>query len=84
MVWGSFLYNKILELPEVKSHQTTASYIDMLRKASLISESPYLCGENWIFQQENAATHNAHRSEEFFMENNIQFSGHPPCSLDQN
>ena len=33
---GFFSYNRTLELQEVKGCQTTASYIDMLRKALLI------------------------------------------------
>ena len=69
-----------------KCPQIASSYVDMLRKVSLITEGPRLREENWIFQQDNAAIHNAHRSKEFFflMENNNVFFSHPSCSPDLN
>ncbi|KAF2357941.1 hypothetical protein FHG87_011306 [Trinorchestia longiramus] len=43
-----------------------------------------MCEEYWIFQQDNAAVHNACHSKQFLDVNNIQHLNHPPCSPDLN
>uniref|UniRef100_A0A4W6DTM7 Tc1-like transposase DDE domain-containing protein n=1 Tax=Lates calcarifer TaxID=8187 RepID=A0A4W6DTM7_LATCA len=37
-----------------------------------------------VFQQGNAAIHNAGLTRDFLQENNITLSDHPACSLDLN
>uniref|UniRef100_A0A672Z0X9 Tc1-like transposase DDE domain-containing protein n=1 Tax=Sphaeramia orbicularis TaxID=375764 RepID=A0A672Z0X9_9TELE len=39
---------------------------------------------SWVFQQDNAAVHNARLTKDFFRENNITLLDHPACSPDLN
>ncbi|KAF2355752.1 hypothetical protein FHG87_013492 [Trinorchestia longiramus] len=80
MVWGASRFNGTLELQLVEGRQTSAGYVTMLERASILTECPRICGENWIFQQDNAAVHNARHLKQFFDVNNIQLLNHPPCS----
>ena len=65
-------------------HQTAAGYVQMLQLASLMTEGPRLCGNSWVFQQDNAAVHNARLTKDFFRENIITLLDHPACSPDLN
>uniref|UniRef100_A0A672P8D6 Tc1-like transposase DDE domain-containing protein n=1 Tax=Sinocyclocheilus grahami TaxID=75366 RepID=A0A672P8D6_SINGR len=56
MIWGAFSFNGIMELQVVQGRQTAAGYVDMLQRASLLTDR--LCGNDWVFQQDNAAVHN--------------------------
>uniref|UniRef100_A0A3Q1AX10 Tc1-like transposase DDE domain-containing protein n=1 Tax=Amphiprion ocellaris TaxID=80972 RepID=A0A3Q1AX10_AMPOC len=66
------------------SRQTAAGYVQMLQQASLMTEGPRLCGNSWVFQQDNTAVHNARLTKDFFRENNITLLDHPTCSPDLN
>ena len=44
----------------------------MFRLSSLLTEGARMCGEDWIFQQDNAVA------------NNIHLLDHPPCLPDLN
>uniref|UniRef100_A0A3B5BJS6 Tc1-like transposase DDE domain-containing protein n=1 Tax=Stegastes partitus TaxID=144197 RepID=A0A3B5BJS6_9TELE len=56
----------------------------MLQRASLMTEDPRLCGNDWVFQQDNAPIHNARLTKTFFQDNNITLLDHPACSPDLN
>lgn len=84
MIWGAFSFNGTMELQVVQGRQTAAGYVEMLQRASLMTEGPRLCGDDWVFQQDNAAIHNARLTKEFFQENNITLLDHPACSPDLN
>lgn len=56
----------------------------MLQRASLLTEGPHLCGDDWVFQQDNAAIHTARRTKEFFQNHNVALLDHPACSPDLN
>ena len=73
MIWGPFSFNGTMELQVVQG-----------QRASLMTEGPPLCGNDWVFQQDNAAVHNAHWTKEFFQRNNITLLGHHACSPDLN
>uniref|UniRef100_A0A3Q2D5G0 Tc1-like transposase DDE domain-containing protein n=1 Tax=Cyprinodon variegatus TaxID=28743 RepID=A0A3Q2D5G0_CYPVA len=76
MIWGAFPFNGTMELQVVQGHQTDAGYVEILQRVSLMTEGPRLCGNDWIFQQDNAAVHNARLTKEFFQENNITLLDH--------
>uniref|UniRef100_A0A8C4EK91 Tc1-like transposase DDE domain-containing protein n=1 Tax=Dicentrarchus labrax TaxID=13489 RepID=A0A8C4EK91_DICLA len=84
MIWGAFSFNGTMELQVVQGRQTAAGYVEMLQWASLLTEGPRLCGDDWVFQQDNAAVHNARLTKDFFQENNVTLLDHPACSLDLN
>lgn len=69
VVWGAFSFSGTMELQEVRGRQTAAGYVQMLQRASLVTEGPRLCGSDWVFQQDNAPVHNARRTRDFFQEN---------------
>uniref|UniRef100_A0A672ZJP4 Tc1-like transposase DDE domain-containing protein n=1 Tax=Sphaeramia orbicularis TaxID=375764 RepID=A0A672ZJP4_9TELE len=84
MIWGAFSFSGTLELQVVQGRQTAAGYVQMLQRASLMTEGPRLCGNSWVFQQDNAAVHNARLMKNFFREINITLLDHPACSPDLN
>ena len=84
MIWGAFSFHGTMELQVIQGRQTAAGYIGMLERASLLTEGPRLCGNDWIFQQDNAAIHNARRTKDFFMANNVILLDHPACSPELN
>ncbi|KAL0176570.1 hypothetical protein M9458_028900, partial [Cirrhinus mrigala] len=80
MMWGAFSFNGKMELQVVQGHQMTAGYVDMLQYASLLTEGPRLCGNDWVFQQDSAAVHNAYLTKE----HNVALLDLPVCSPDLN
>uniref|UniRef100_A0A3B3TZ51 Tc1-like transposase DDE domain-containing protein n=1 Tax=Poecilia latipinna TaxID=48699 RepID=A0A3B3TZ51_9TELE len=84
MTWGAFSFNGTMELQVMQGRQTAAGYVEMLQRASLMTEGPRLCGNDWVFQQDNAAVHNARLTKEFFQESNITILDHPAFSPDLN
>ena len=56
----------------------------MLNDLSLTQEECQLCGEEWIFQQDNTAIHKASKKKKFLLEQKIRLFDHPACSPDFN
>ena len=56
----------------------------MLNDLSLAQEGCCLCGEEWIFQHDNAAIHNASITKKYLLEQKIRLLDHPACSPDLN
>ena len=56
----------------------------MLNDLSLAQEGFRLCGEEWIFQQDNAVIHNASITKKYLFEQKIKLLDHKACSPDLN
>jgi len=52
-----------------------------LHWASLLTEGPHLCSNDWVFQQDDSAVHNACLTKDFFQENYVALLDHPACSV---
>ena len=68
----------------LKGRQTSRDYIELLKKSKIDSEGKRLCGDNWLFQQDNAPIHKAKIALDFFKNENINLLDHPPLSPDLN
>uniref|UniRef100_A0A665TIM2 Tc1-like transposase DDE domain-containing protein n=1 Tax=Echeneis naucrates TaxID=173247 RepID=A0A665TIM2_ECHNA len=84
MIWGAFSFNGTMEFQVVQWCHTVAGYVKMLQQASLMNEGPRLCGDGWVFQQDNATVHNARMTKNFFQESTFALLDHPECSSDLN
>ena len=84
MVWGSFSYRGTMELQVVQGRQTAAGYVGMLQRSSLTTEGPRLCGDEWFFQQDNAAVDSACHTMTFFQENGVLVLRHPDLNPIEN
>lgn len=60
MIWGAFFINGTMELQVLQGRQTAAGYVEMWQRAPLMTEGPRLGSDDYLFQQDNAAVHNAH------------------------
>uniref|UniRef100_A0A673JVZ7 Uncharacterized protein n=1 Tax=Sinocyclocheilus rhinocerous TaxID=307959 RepID=A0A673JVZ7_9TELE len=67
----AFSFNGIMELQVVQGHQTAAGYVDMLQRASLLTEGPRLCGQR-----------SSQCPPDFFQDYNVTLLDHPACSPD--
>ena len=72
MIWGgAFSSPGKLKLQLVSGRQKVADYVKMPNDLSVVQEGRRLCGEEWIFQQDNAALHNA---KKYLLEQKIKTS----------
>ncbi len=56
----------------------------MLNDLSLAQEGHRLCGEEWIFQKDNATIYNALITKKYLLEQKTKFLDHPACYPDIN
>ena len=56
----------------------------MLNDSSLTQEGYRLWGEEWIFQQDNAAIHNVSITKKYLLEQKLRLLDHSVCSPDLN
>ena len=71
MIWkGSFSSSRKIQLQFVSNRQKIADYVKMLNDLSLAQEGRHLRGEEWIFQRDNAAIHNASIRKKYLLEKN--------------
>ena len=80
---GGFLSSGKLKLQFVSGQQKAADYVKMLNDFSH-TEEHCLCGEEWIFQQDKAAIHNALITNKYLPDQKIRLLDHPACSPDLN
>ena len=79
----AFLSSGKLEVQFVSGWQKAADFVKMLNNLPLAQEGHRLCGEEWIFQQDNVAIHNASITKKYLLEQKIRLLDHLVCSLDQ-
>ena len=82
MIWEAFSSSGKLKLQFVTGRQKAADYLKMLNDLSLAQKWRRLCGEEWIFQQDNAAIHNASITKKYLLEQKIRLLDRPVCSPD--
>ena len=80
----AFLSSRKLKLQFVSGRQKTAGNVKMQNDLSQAQEGCHLCREEWIFQQDNAAIHNASITKKYLLVQKIRLLDHPACSLDLN
>ena len=56
----------------------------MQNDLSPAQEGRLLCGEEWIFQQDNAAIYNASITKNYLLKQKIGLLDHPACSSGRN
>ncbi len=78
MIWGTFLFSGKLKLQFVSGQQKAADHVKMINDLSLTQVVHHLCGEEWIFQRDNAAIHNASITKKYLL------LDHPACFPDFN
>ena len=66
-----------LKLQFFSSWQKAVDYVKMLNDLSLAPEGRRRCGEEWIFQQNNAAIHNASITKKYLLEQKNKTSWPP-------
>ena len=76
MIWQTFSSSRKFKLQFVSGQQKAADYVKMLNDLSLTQEGHHLCGEEWIFQQDNAAIHNESITKKYLFEQKL--SSWPP------
>lgn len=74
LICGVISFQGTMKILVIQWRQTAAGYNGMLKRGFLLSESPLLCGNEWIFQQDNSALHNANKN--FSMTNNLILLNH--------
>ena len=80
----SFSSSRKFKLQFVNGWQKAADWVKMLVNLFLTQEGCHLCGEEWIFQQDNAAILNAPITKKYLLEQKIRLLDHPACSPDLN
>ena len=84
MVWAAIGKNGKLQLQFVESKMNASKYQAMLQDVHLKDERRQICGEEWIFMQDNAPIHTAKTTIKFFEDQGIKLLDWPACSPDLN
>lgn len=81
LVWGGFSHHGPNPLVRIRGTVTAAAYCDILQEHLLPLNLPR---RGLIFQQDNATSHRARRTQQFLEENNIEVLPWPAQSPDLN
>ena len=81
MIWEAFSSGK-LKQEFISGRQKAADHLKTLNDLSQAQEWRRLCEEEWIFQQDNAAIHNASIKKKYLLEQKIRLLDYPACSPD--
>ena len=77
---GGFSSSGKFKLHFFSGRQNAANYVKMLNDLYLALKGRRLCGEEWIFQQDNAAIHNALMTKKYLLKQKIRLLDHSGCS----
>ena len=77
---GAFSSLGKLKVQFISGRQKAADYVKMLNDLPLTQERRRLRGEEWLFEQDNAAIHNASITKKYLFEQKIKTSW-PPSVL---
>ena len=77
MIWGTFSSSGKLDYNLSGVEKKTTDYMKMINGLSLAQEGYRLCGEEWIFQQDNAAIRNASITKKYSFEQKIRLLKSP-------
>ena len=80
----AFSFSGKLKLQFVSGWQKAADYVKMLNDLSLTQEGHCLCGEEWIFQKDNAVIYNASITKKYLLEQKIKLLDHSASSPEVN
>lgn len=83
MVWAGFSANGKTELAWVPTKMNSEKYIELL-EAVMVEKAEDLCGQDFIFQQDNAAIHVSKKVKEWLVQTNITTIDWPARSPDLN
>ena len=84
MVWGAISTNGKLPLVIMNRKFNAARYVQILDEACLFEEGSRLCGQDFVFQQDNAPIHTARATTEYFHAMGINVLPWPARSSDVN
>ena len=84
MVWGAISANGKLPLVIMNGKFNAAQYVQMVDEACLFEEGSRLCGQDFVFQQDNALIHTARATTEYFHAMGINVLPWPAQSPDVN
>uniref|UniRef100_A0A3Q3WNT3 Tc1-like transposase DDE domain-containing protein n=1 Tax=Mola mola TaxID=94237 RepID=A0A3Q3WNT3_MOLML len=77
MIWGALSFNGTMALQVVQERLRAAGSVEMVQRASLLTEGPCLCSNDRVLQQDNTAVHDARLTKDFFQEHNVALLDHP-------
>lgn len=83
MVWGAICFNGKLDLVGIDGKMDSNYYVEVLQSV-LIPSADALLGDEWVFQQDNAAVHSSHVTREFLEANDVEVLDWPAKSPDLN
>lgn len=83
MVWAAFGYHGKSPMCFISHKMNSEKYVELLDDV-LINFGEIILGDNWTFQQDNAAIHNAAITKEFLKSRNIPLMEWPAISPDLN
>ena len=84
MVWGMVLPNGIIHLEMVEERMNSEAYINILQDRAIPIIEEYFDGQQYYFQQDNAACHVSKMAMQFFNGHKINLIEWPALSPDLN
>ena len=71
MIWGAFGYKGTTCFQQIMGRLNAQGYCNLLRSCHLKNAEKRICGESWLFQQDNAPIHSAKCTTCFLKDNKI-------------